>query len=95
MATLAEVGNPPAGEREPSRVRSTWRWPVLSCYLLAAVALTWRLWADPAGRTQAGDPHDVDSARHGERTRAPGAGTGPVFAGRLQSVEPPGGFVRG
>jgi hypothetical protein len=36
------------------------RWLVLSCYLLAAVALTARLWADPAGRVQAGDPHDVD-----------------------------------
>jgi len=30
------------------------------CYLAAAVAVTARLWTDPAGRLQVGDPHDVD-----------------------------------
>jgi len=35
-------------------------WPVLCCYLLGAVALTWHLWADPASRAQVGDPEDVD-----------------------------------
>jgi hypothetical protein len=30
------------------------------CYLLAAVALCWRLWADPASRIVAGNPHDAD-----------------------------------
>ena len=33
---------------------------VLACYLLAAVAVTWRLWADPASRTVAGNPNDAD-----------------------------------
>lgn len=33
---------------------------MLGCYLLGAVILTWRLWADPAGLTQTRDPHDVD-----------------------------------
>ena len=33
---------------------------VLACYLLAAVIVTWRLWADPAGHTVAGNPHDAD-----------------------------------
>jgi hypothetical protein len=33
---------------------------ILACYLLAAVALTWRLWADPASRAQTGDTADVD-----------------------------------
>jgi hypothetical protein len=32
----------------------------LCCYLAGAVVLTWRLWADPASRVQAGDPEDVD-----------------------------------
>jgi hypothetical protein len=54
------VDRPPTAERQPSRARDRARWLVLSCYLLGAVALTWRLWADPAGRVQAGDPHDVD-----------------------------------
>lgn len=35
-------------------------WLVVTCYLVAAVALTWRLWADPAGRAQTGDTADVD-----------------------------------
>jgi hypothetical protein len=35
-----------------TRLRRWPRWLILCCYLLAAVALTWRLWADPAGRAQ-------------------------------------------
>jgi hypothetical protein len=35
-------------------------WLVLGCYLLAALAVTWRLWADPASRTVAGNPDDAD-----------------------------------
>jgi hypothetical protein len=33
---------------------------VLACYLLAALAVTGRLWADPASRTVAGNPNDAD-----------------------------------
>jgi hypothetical protein len=29
-------------------------------YLLAAFALTWRLWADPAGRMVANNPGDIN-----------------------------------
>jgi hypothetical protein len=39
------------------------RWTVravLLGYLLAAAAITWRLWADPAARTVAGNPGDAD-----------------------------------
>jgi hypothetical protein len=32
----------------------------LGCYVLAAVAVTWRLWADPASHTVAGNPNDAD-----------------------------------
>ena len=35
-------------------------WLVMVLYLLGAVALTWRLWADPASRTQVGDVTDVN-----------------------------------
>jgi hypothetical protein len=34
-------------------------WLVVGCYLLGAVAVTWRLWVDPAARAQAGDLQDV------------------------------------
>ncbi len=33
---------------------------ILACYLLAALAMTWHLWADPASRTIAGNPNDAD-----------------------------------
>lgn len=33
---------------------------VAGCYLAAALILTWRLWADPATRTVAGNPTDAD-----------------------------------
>jgi hypothetical protein len=36
------------------------RWLILGCYLLGAVALTWRLWADPAARSTVGDPGPAD-----------------------------------
>jgi hypothetical protein len=48
-----------AGDRA-TRAGARARWLVLACYLLGAVVLTVRLWADPAGRMQASDPHDVD-----------------------------------
>jgi len=41
----------------------TGRWTaavVCACYLFGALALTWRLWADPASRTVAGNPTDAD-----------------------------------
>ncbi len=46
----------------PPRLRATpgATWLVLCLYLLGAVALTWRLWADPASRMQAGDLTDVN-----------------------------------
>ena len=43
-----------------TRVGTRAQWLILCCYLLAAVGLTWRLWADPASRAQVGDPEDVD-----------------------------------
>jgi hypothetical protein len=54
------VESSPVAERSAGRARHGARWLVLSCYLLGAVALTWRLWVDPASRVQAGNPEDVD-----------------------------------
>ncbi len=51
-----------AGRRSPLRGRAA-SWLVLCCYLAVAVALTWRLWVDPAGRAQLlahGISHDID-----------------------------------
>ncbi|MGH3159726.1 MAG: hypothetical protein ACRDNF_24570, partial [Streptosporangiaceae bacterium] len=35
-------------------------WLVVCCYLIGAVAVTARLWADPASRAQTGNPGDID-----------------------------------
>jgi hypothetical protein len=40
--------------------RSHVQWLIMICYLAAAVALTWRLWADPAARIVAGNTSDAD-----------------------------------
>ncbi len=38
-----------------------WAGVAVPCFfLLAAVIVTWRLWADPASRVVAGNPHDAD-----------------------------------
>ncbi|HUB38204.1 MAG TPA: hypothetical protein VMA72_05075 [Streptosporangiaceae bacterium] len=61
MRFLTEVAEP-AQQAEEQRTRA-WtaaQWLILSCYLLGAVALTWRLWAHPASRVLATDPGDVD-----------------------------------
>ena len=57
----AAVGTSQAApERVRPRVRASASWLVVGCYLLGALVLTWRLWADPASRAQAGDMRDVD-----------------------------------
>jgi len=35
-------------------------WLVVGCYVLGAFALTWRLWADPAGQMVAGNSGDIN-----------------------------------
>jgi hypothetical protein len=54
------VQAPAAAQRRPMTVRRGAAWLILCCYLAGAVAVTARLWADPAGRLQIGDAHDVD-----------------------------------
>jgi hypothetical protein len=52
---------PPVAEQGgPRRAGAGAQRLVLACYLAGAVAVTWRLWADPAGRMQVGDVQDVN-----------------------------------
>jgi hypothetical protein len=61
MSTIPAAVEPTQGAERPSpRSGSRAQWLVLGCYLLGAVALTSRLWIDPAGRMPTGDAHDVD-----------------------------------
>jgi hypothetical protein len=58
----AERPRPASPGRRPRARAATWL--ILGAYLLGAVALTWHLWADPAGRAQVvpgnGVSHDID-----------------------------------
>ncbi len=56
----AAVETSQGSERVRSRAVAVAPWLVVCCYLLGALALTWRLWADPASRAQVGDVRDVD-----------------------------------
>ena len=58
MAAVVTPRSTAAGA-EPGRLRSWAPAAVYGCYLAVAVVLTWRLWADPAGRAVAGNPQDA------------------------------------
>jgi hypothetical protein len=59
--TLPTAASPPAAATpQAPRGHASAVIVVLACYLLAAVLVTARLWADPASRTVAGNPNDVD-----------------------------------
>jgi hypothetical protein len=48
----ATQGHEVTGSEVPARPRKAWAWAVVACYLAGAVAVTWQLWRDPAGRAQ-------------------------------------------
>ncbi len=50
---LQRAVRPAAGHRRVTRAGTRAQWLILAGYLLAAVAVTWRLWADPANLMQA------------------------------------------
>jgi len=57
--SLPDESAPPAPV--PGRRVARWApWLVVVLYLVASFALTWRLWADPAGRMVVGDPGDIN-----------------------------------
>ncbi len=58
-AATPEPNAAPQAPQAP-RARAAAAAAVPACYLLAAVLLTWRLWANPASRVVAGNPHDAD-----------------------------------
>lgn len=62
MARALTAKAAPGAVREGRRSGSDRRavTAVLICCLLAAVAVTWHLWADPASHTVAGNPNDAD-----------------------------------
>jgi hypothetical protein len=66
-------------------------WLVVSCYLLGAVALTGRLWADPASRAQPGDLPDLDQYTWFVRHSAAALSHGRLPALITMAMNPPHG----
>ena len=61
MGLVPSAVKPPQTAEPPGLRTRPWApWLVLAVYLLGAVAVTWRLWADPASRMQVGDVTDVN-----------------------------------
>jgi hypothetical protein len=59
-STSARPAAEPSIPAERRRGLSWSTWLTLATYVLGAVAVTWRLWSDPASRTVAGNPGDAD-----------------------------------
>jgi hypothetical protein len=60
QAVPSTVEAPHVGERQSAPAAARTRWLIMSGYLLGALVVTARLWADPAGRMPAGNREDVD-----------------------------------
>ncbi len=56
----ATVERSPVAELPPPRRGTSASWLVVSCYLMGALAVTARLWANPARRMPVGDGQDVN-----------------------------------
>jgi hypothetical protein len=89
--TQSAAETAPVAQPQPARAGRGLPWLILSGYLLAAVVVTWRLWADPAGRAQAGDPHDVDLFAWFLRYAATAVSHGRLPALITTSLNPPHG----
>ncbi len=84
--TPSQIADPPrrAGRGAP--------WLVLLVYLAGAVALTWRLWADPESRMQVGDPADVNLFAWFIRYSAESVAHGSLPALVTTAMNPPHGI---
>ncbi len=91
MSVPSTVDQPPVTEQRPARPAAIAPWLVLCCYLVGAVAVTARLWADPASRAQVGDPHDVDMFAWFMRYAATAVSHGRLPALVTTALNPPQG----
>jgi hypothetical protein len=81
-----------AAELSRDRARTLTPWLVGCCYVLGAVAVTWRLWADPAARAQVGDVQDVNLFAWFMRYEATAVAHGRLPALATAALNPPHGI---
>jgi hypothetical protein len=91
LVPLVREPSDAAGRRRP-RADAWLPWLIIGCYLVASVALTWRLWADPAGREQTGDVPDVDVFAWFMRYSATAVAHGHLPALVTTTLNAPGGI---
>jgi hypothetical protein len=92
VSVVATTVRPAPVTLRRARVRTHAQQLVLCCYALGAVAVTWRLWADPAGRAQAGDAQDVTLFAWFLRYEATAIGHGHLPALTTTAMNPPQGI---
>jgi hypothetical protein len=80
-----------AARRSRERARTLIPWLVGCCYVLGAVAVTGRLWADPAARAQVGDVQDVNLFAWFVRYEATAVAHGRLPALATAALNPPHG----
>ena len=81
----------PVDARSRERARTLTPWLIGCCYLLGAVAVTWRLWVDPAARAQVGDVQDVNLFAWFMRYEATAVAHGRLPALTTVALNPPHG----
>jgi hypothetical protein len=81
-----------AAGRSRDRARTLTPWLVGCCYVLGAVAVTGRLWADPAARAQVGDVQDVNLFAWFMRYEATAVAHGRLPALTTAALNPPHGI---
>lgn len=80
-----------AADRSRERARTLTPWLIGCCYALGAVAVTCRLWADPAARAQVGDVQDVNLFAWFMRYEATALAHGRLPALTTVALNPPHG----
>jgi hypothetical protein len=78
-------------DRTRERARTLTPWLIGCCYALGAVAVTCRLWADPAARAQVGDVQDVNLFAWFMRYEATAIAHGRLPALATAALNPPHG----
>ena len=81
-----------ATRRSRDRAGTLSPWLVACCYVLGAVAVTLRLWADPAARAQVGDVQDVNLFAWFMRYEATAVAHGHLPALATTALNPPHGI---
>ena len=86
------VAASPEADDHRARSAAVAQWLVMLCYLAGAVAVTGRLWMDPASRAQAGDLRDVDQFTWFMRNSAAAVAHGGLPTLITTAMNPPHGI---